>query len=110
MNRILETVTLLTVSLLIPAGAAGQEAGSITSKSLRSQPGSPLQEAGAVLPHRAQGTAGECLRSRSDTGSGGIGAGRREFHRAGEDAIRTCVPGQCASGRVLGRKGSAQRI
>src|ERR1039457_4028391 len=47
MNKILETVTLLAVSLLIPAGAAGQEGGSITSKSLRSQPGSPLQEAGA---------------------------------------------------------------
>ena len=49
MNRILETVTLLAVSLLIPAGAAGQEGGSIRSKSLRSQPGSPLQEAGAYF-------------------------------------------------------------
>ena len=48
MNRILETVTLLALSLLIPACAAGEEGGSI-GYTQHSQPGSPLQSAGVAI-------------------------------------------------------------
>ncbi len=48
MNRILETVTLLAVSLLASVGAAGQEGGSVRLRT-PFQPGSPLQRANAIF-------------------------------------------------------------